>query len=112
MIKTAMRTLLIAFGLFTLLSLPVAAAEKPAASCPAPPQAPATAAAASLAKIFGTAAAPKPASGTVDCGQCPGGTHGPEFQCTRQCRSHGLCPDQCYADADTCQLVSCICLLC
>jgi hypothetical protein len=86
------------------------AAEKPAASCPGPSQA--TAAAASLAKIFGTVPAPKRTSGTVDCDQCGGGPNSPNRQCVRQCAAYGLCPDQCYADADTCQLTDCICLLC
>jgi hypothetical protein len=116
MMKTAMSTLLFALGLVTCLALSSSAAEA-AANCPLSVTAPAVPAGApdmekSLATIFGKAPAPKPASGTVDCGQCPGGTHGPEFQCTRQCRSYGLCPDQCYADADTCQLSDCICLLC
>jgi hypothetical protein len=48
----------------------------------------------------------------VDCDQCGGGTHSPGFQCNQMCRREGLCVDQCYADSGTCQLVTCICLLC
>ena len=50
--------------------------------------------------------------GVIDCDFCPGGPGGPARQCFRYCRSLGLCVDQCYADAGTCELVSCICLSC
>ena len=68
------KALLLVLTLVAVLARPAAAAEKAAASCPALVQAPSDPTAASLAKIFGTVPAPKRTSGTVDCGQCPGGT--------------------------------------
>jgi hypothetical protein len=112
MMRSAMKALLLSLGLFAVLSLPAAAAETPAAGSPALTQAPATPAAVTLAEIFGTAPAPKQTSGTVDCYQCGTGTNSANAQCNRLCNSYGRCADQCYADADTCQLVSCICLYC
>lgn len=110
MMRSAMKALLLSLGLFAVLSLPAAAAEKAAAGSPALTQAPATPAAVTLAEIFGTAPAPKQTSGTVDCDQCP--LNGANAQCNRLCNSYGRCADQCYADANTCQLSDCICLLC
>jgi hypothetical protein len=113
--RTALRALSIALSLAAFLSLPGAASE-PAAACAdwlrapeanAAPQAPA----ASLDVILGH---PKPQEKLAEtsCDNCPGGTGGPSLQCHRQCRAQGLCTDQCYADASTCQLTTCICLLC
>jgi len=63
-----------------------------------------------LSQIFGPVAPQK--SSTVACEQCPTGPTGPYRQCWVYCRSRDLCTDQCYADASTCELVTCICLLC
>src|SRR5689334_3962058 len=114
--KTAMRALSITLALAAFLSLPAAAAE-PAAACaaawlPAPevnagPQAPV----ASLAAILGNPE-PQQKISETSCDNCPAGPNGPGLQYHRQCRAQGLCTDQCYADASTCQLTTCICLLC
>jgi hypothetical protein len=109
--------------------LPLTAAETPAAGPAATPQA-ADARVAGFLLALGQAGncsspapsprlqvapiQPQPArrlDSWVDCDQC-GGPQGPGFQCTRICMRRGLCTDQCYADASTCQLVDCVCLLC
>lgn len=113
--RSAVRALFITLVLAGCLSFPATATEPEAVSADwltapeanATPQAPA----ACLATILGT---PKPQQmfSETSCDNCPTGPSGPGLQCYRQCRAQGLCPDQCYADASTCQLTTCICLLC
>jgi hypothetical protein len=116
-LKTTTRFLMMALGLAMFLSLPSWAAEpamEEATSMPVPTieagaPAPATV---TLADIFGKAPAPQQKTGTKDCDLCSGGINSPGSQCGRYCASQRLCVDQCYADADTCALVTCICLSC
>lgn len=116
MIRTAIRALSLTLGLAMFLALPAAAAE-PAPRCAVAASVPTVATGAtapvSLPEIFGTVPAPQPMSGQVSCDQCPGGPSGPYRQCHVHCWSnYGWCVDQCYADADTCELWNCICLPC
>jgi hypothetical protein len=113
MTKTVVRTLSVALGLAALLAL-LAAATQPASSCArSTPAVDAGAPSAQgLAEVLGTTPAPRRMSGWVDCAVCGPGPNHPNLQCVRQCAHYGLCEDQCYADADTCQLADCICLLC
>lgn len=108
MIRTAIRALSLTLGLAMFLVLPAAAAE-PAPHCAVPTSAPTL----SLPEIFGTVPEPQMMSGEVSCDQCPGGPNGAYRQCHVRCWSnYGWCVDQCYADADTCELTNCICLPC
>lgn len=116
MIRTAIRALSLTLGLAMFLALPAAAAE-PAPHCAVPTSAPTVATGAnapvSLPDIFGTVPEPQPMSGYVSCDECPGGPTSAYRQCFNHCwRDYGWCVDQCYADADTCQLSNCICLPC
>ena len=112
--RADMRAFWVVLGLAAFLSLPSAPAESApgcgqrASGITAGAQAPAP----DPSEIFGTAPAPRPTSGTVDCWECGGGPGSPGFQCSRHCWSFGWCVDQCYADATTCELNNCICLPC
>lgn len=110
MMRTGTRAFWVALGLAALLSLPSAASE-PASGCGLRASG-ITAPAPDFSEILGTAPAPRPASGSVDCWECGGGPGSPGFQCSRHCWSFGWCVDQCYADATTCELNNCICLPC